>query len=57
MGPFRLQILREFYDDRMGIVDFTNLVLQRMYMEFPSFEAIHYCDPQHSPSSPIASQG
>jgi hypothetical protein len=45
VGPFRLQILREFYDDRMGIVDFTNHVMSSLEIQFPGFQAVHYCDP------------
>ena len=45
VGPFMLQVLREYYDERMGIVDFTNMVLGKGEADFPGAEWVDYCDP------------
>ena len=45
VAPMQFQVLREWYDDRMGIVDFTNWVSQSIIAEFPGAEVAHYCDP------------
>jgi hypothetical protein len=45
IGPMSYQVLREFYDDRMGIIDFTKDVLEKLTTEFPGYEGVHYCDP------------
>ncbi len=44
-APMQFQVLREFYDDRAGLVDFTRIVLEIMASEFPGAEITHYCDP------------
>ncbi len=35
VAPMSFQVLREFYDDRMGIVDFGHWVMETMLSEFP----------------------
>ena len=45
VGPFKLQILREYTDERMNIIDYTNWVLQDLEQNFPGFTCTHYCDP------------
>lgn len=45
VAPMQFQVLREFYDDRMGIVDFTADVIAKLQIEFPGAEIAHYCDP------------
>jgi len=46
VGPMRVQILREYFHDRMNIVDFTNYVVHRINVEFPGpKEFIDWGDP------------
>ena len=45
VGPMSLQVLREFYNDRMGIIDLTWLVLSELEAAFPGFTCTHYGDP------------
>jgi len=45
VGPFKLQVLREFTDERMNIIDYTNWVLSQLEQEFPGYTCTHYCDP------------
>jgi len=44
-GPFSFQVLREFHNDRMGIVDLTWMVLSELEHGFPGYTCTHYCDP------------
>jgi hypothetical protein len=45
VGPFKLQILREYTDERMNIIDYTNWVLQSLEQDFPGHTLTSYCDP------------
>jgi hypothetical protein len=45
VGPLRAQVLREYWSEREGIVDFAKRVKQEMEREFPGYQAKHYCDP------------
>jgi hypothetical protein len=45
VGPMSYQVLKEFHDDRMGIIDFTKHVLETLQTEYPGYEGVHYCDP------------
>jgi hypothetical protein len=44
-GPFSFQALREYYDDRMNIVDLCKWVLSDLQMFYPGSTCVHYCDP------------
>jgi hypothetical protein len=45
-GARQIHILREYYSDRMGIVDFTNFVVHQINMEFRGAkDIIHWGDP------------
>jgi len=45
-SPFQVQILREYYSDRMNIVDFGKWVMEEVAREFPECDdIIHYGDP------------
>jgi hypothetical protein len=44
-GPFSLQVLKEFWNDRMGIIDLTWMVLSELEAAFPGYTCTHYCDP------------
>lgn len=41
----QLQIMREFYSDRIGIVDFTKLVVESCNQQFPGASYVDYGDP------------
>lgn len=45
IAPMQYQVLREFYDDRAGIVDFTQIVLEQLAVDFPGADITNYCDP------------
>lgn len=45
-SPMRVQILREYHNDRMNIVDFTKYVVHQMNLAFPGAKAVeHWADP------------
>ena len=44
-GPMSLQVLREYYNDRMGIIDLTWMVLTELEKDFPGYTCTHYADP------------
>jgi len=44
-SAMRLQQLREYYTDRMGIVDFTRSVIQKINQDFPGAQIHHWADP------------
>jgi len=41
----QVQVLREYWDDRKGIVDFTRQVVTDCAIRFPGAEFIDWCDP------------
>lgn len=45
VGPMSFQVLREYHEDRMGVVDFTKRVLEEIGRDFPGADITHYCDP------------
>ncbi|MCU0521332.1 MAG: phage terminase large subunit [Anaerolineae bacterium] len=46
VGPQRCQILREYFHDKMNIVDFTNHVVQQVNRDFPGAkDVVHWGDP------------
>lgn len=46
VGPLRVQILREYFHDKMNIVDFTQYVVQQLNLDFPGAKEIrHWGDP------------
>jgi hypothetical protein len=45
-GPRQIHILREYYSDKMGIVDFTSYVVQQLNQAFPGQKDVdHWGDP------------
>ncbi len=45
-APMQVQLLREYFNDRMGIVDFTNYVVFMLNRDFPGVKDIrHWADP------------
>jgi len=44
----RAQVLREFYSDKMGIVDFGRWVINNINIDFPGAELVHWGDPAGS---------
>lgn len=44
-SPRRIHVFREFFHDRMGIVDFTKYVVNQCNMLFPGAEFVDYADP------------
>ena len=52
-SPMRVHILREYFSDRMGIVDFTNFVVHQLNMDFRGAKDItHWADPAGSAQYP-----
>ena len=45
VGQFKLQVLREYTDERMNIIDYTNWVLQDLEQNFPGHTLTSWCDP------------
>ena len=46
VSPFRLQVLREYWSDKMGITDFTQYVMAELGREFPGMGIKeHFGDP------------
>lgn len=44
--PMRPQVLREYWSDKMGIVDFTRYVIAQLNMDFPGHPSVdHWADP------------
>jgi hypothetical protein len=44
-SPRRIHVFREFFHDRMGIVDFTKYVVNQCNLKFPGAEFVDYADP------------
>lgn len=44
-SAFQLQILREFWSDKMNIVDFANYVMGELAQAFPGCHTVHWGDP------------
>jgi len=44
-SPRRVQVLREYYSDKLGIVDFGNEVINKINMDFPNAQLEHWGDP------------
>lgn len=42
VGPLQVQILAEYYTEKMGIVDFGHYVNQEMNMMFPGHKEVHH---------------
>ena len=45
VDTMRFQVLREWWDVRMGIVDFTRKVIEDLSLDYPGADITHYCDP------------
>jgi hypothetical protein len=45
VAPMSYQVLREFYDDRMQVVDFAKHVFEELATAYPGYEGVHYADP------------
>ena len=45
VGSMSLQVLREYHDARMNIIDFTRAVMSSLEQAYPGNVCTHYCDP------------
>jgi hypothetical protein len=45
VGPLRAQVLKEYWTEREGIIDFARRVVSDLEKSFPGCRATHYCDP------------
>ncbi len=45
VDTMQFQVLREWWDLRAGIIDFTRLVIEDLAERYPGAEISHYCDP------------
>ena len=44
IGVLQYQVLREFYHDRMNLIELTNMVLECLAQEFAGAKITHWCD-------------